>query len=465
MYGIVQDLAKDFSSDNRAKYVKAAETFRVPYWDWAAPPPKGEHVMPDFLSSPTPIRVDSPNGTITIPNPLYRYDFNPLVSSDMVWTPYTTWTHTLRSPTSNWTAEATSQDSRVVSQIDANQPSFSKRLLNILQAYPSYDRMSTKAWMSNPDGAGASSYDSLESLHDTIHTLIGNGGHFTWNEYSSFDPLFMLHHANVDRQLAIWQALYPTSWVQPTPALWPTATINVNDVLDDTSALTPFHKDTAGTFWTSASVRDPTVFGYTYAETAAGCNTTCTIRAVNKLYSNSATQPLNQSLILGLNGTNITIDPTNPYARQRRSRQASSLLTHLSPRSGPQQPGVDFEWLANIRVAPSDLNTSFSVYVFLGAPTTVARDWHSDPNFEGAYGVLVSFSWQGANNAGKIVSGTVPLAKVLNERIAAGAITGDQTSVEAWIERNITWRVGGVGSPPSPRLFLFLLVDSSLNLY
>ena len=44
------------------------------------------------------------------------------------------------------------------------------------------------------DGRGQH-YNSLENMHNTIHGLVGNGGHMSSISYSSFDPIFWLHHA------------------------------------------------------------------------------------------------------------------------------------------------------------------------------------------------------------------------------------------------------------------------------
>ncbi len=42
----------------------------------------------------------------------------------------------------------------------------------------------------------------LSQVHNTVG---GNGGHMTYPEVAAFDPIFFLHHANVDRLLALWQ--------------------------------------------------------------------------------------------------------------------------------------------------------------------------------------------------------------------------------------------------------------------
>lgn len=35
-------------------------------------------------------------------------------------------------------------------------------------------------------------------------------------EVASFDPIFWLHHAQVDRVFAMWQALNPDSYIEPS---------------------------------------------------------------------------------------------------------------------------------------------------------------------------------------------------------------------------------------------------------
>ena len=49
--------------------------------------------------------------------------------------------------------------------------------MNLLENYKTYDHFSNEAWF--PDNPG--NYDSLESLHDQIHGLVGtNGGHMAY---------------------------------------------------------------------------------------------------------------------------------------------------------------------------------------------------------------------------------------------------------------------------------------------
>ena len=52
--------------------------------------------------------------------------------------------------------------------------------------------------------------------HDSIHGFVG--GDMAWIDYSPNDPIFWLHHCNVDRVWATWEAqngpVYPSAWRQ-----------------------------------------------------------------------------------------------------------------------------------------------------------------------------------------------------------------------------------------------------------
>lgn len=113
---------------------------------------------------------------------------------------------------------------------------------------------------------------SFESPHNNVHNSVGcsNGTMYDLN-WSAFDPAFMLHHTNVDRLIALWQAIYPNSSifdvVDYASALYGLAAGNVSA---DTP-LKPFHVpagsfDGVDGFHTSRSVRDIAVLGYTYPE-------------------------------------------------------------------------------------------------------------------------------------------------------------------------------------------------------
>lgn len=226
--------------------------------------------------------------------------------------------------------------------------------------------------------------------------------------------MFWLHHANVDRLFAIWQTINPDSYVKSTLATSGTATIIPNvTVVDENTPLTPFHSDTNGTFWTSASSRETTIFGYTYPETVEG-NASCTRQAVNHLYGSTSGQPLPKK----------------------------------GKRSGEQKDGIHYEWITNIRVAQNAVASTFSIFVFLGDFNPDPKTWLSEPNLVGTHSVFKPFSYETADQAvGMIVAGTVPLSTALKSRnstLATHVNTSNSTEIEAYLNDNLHWRIARV---------------------
>lgn len=56
--------------------------------------------------------------------------------------------------------------------------------MNLFITYPEYGNFSNKGWIPGTPG----SYDSLESLHDQLHGLLGSGGHMSIVS----DPLYFV---------------------------------------------------------------------------------------------------------------------------------------------------------------------------------------------------------------------------------------------------------------------------------
>jgi tyrosinase len=230
---IVQVVNEFPSGAQRQRYAQAALKWRWPYWDWAAEPPAGQGVYPASVQMPT-VTVTAPNGTQRIPNPLYSYQFHNATQQDFYFDPFSSWQETKRWPTS-WERNATSQNNLVGPVLDNNRISFRDRLYNLFTNYDNFTEFGNEAWM-NP---GIRNADSLESIHDAIHSITGSNGHMTYLDYSAFDPIFFLHHAMMDRCFALWQALYPNSYVEPMKSVEQTYTVTVGEMQDATSALVP----------------------------------------------------------------------------------------------------------------------------------------------------------------------------------------------------------------------------------
>ena len=104
-------------------------------------------------------------------------------------------------------------------------------------------------------GVGLSSFPS-QQMHNGMHGWVGGPGQMSFPSVSPFDPIFYLHHCNIDRLWAMWQADghasdYPASggkpqhnrndimypWFGTTPGYGTNASINSSMPMPDFSAL------------------------------------------------------------------------------------------------------------------------------------------------------------------------------------------------------------------------------------
>ncbi|KAF8316752.1 Di-copper centre-containing protein [Clavulina sp. PMI_390] len=114
-------------------------------------------------------------------------------------------------------------------------------------------------------------YLSLEDIHNNIHDWTGGktDGHMAHVPVAAFDPIFWLHHCNVDRLLAIWQELNSDVWFsKPEEQLteesgnWSLPKGATNTPL---TPLAPFRGED-GEYYNSDMVRNWYTEGYTYPE-------------------------------------------------------------------------------------------------------------------------------------------------------------------------------------------------------
>ncbi|KAL9119272.1 MAG: hypothetical protein Q9187_004178 [Circinaria calcarea] len=270
VWSYAQEIAKRYPSSIRDKYQAAAEKLRVPYWDSTT-----SAMMPDLVNNPW-IRVTTPKGLRTITNPLYNYTFSPQPSASEFPSgdELSSYHATVRSPSSSSQSqpELSNKALQMNGQGQVRQP-FAIGLADfcrlhdgtyqLLSSEPNYAIFSNTAY--NDDESYG--HQSIENIHNGVHAFVGGmGGHMSAVPFSAFDPIFWLHHANIDRLFAIWQALYPDSYVTPQVPGAGTYTNSPDEFEDVNTALTPFHADRAGTFYTSATVHSTRVFGYTYPE-------------------------------------------------------------------------------------------------------------------------------------------------------------------------------------------------------
>ncbi|KAF2259352.1 Di-copper centre-containing protein [Lojkania enalia] len=266
LYASVQDVASSFQEPLRSRYVAAAKDFRMPYWDWATRINRSTSAFPTAISSSTATIIDVDGATKEIDNPLYSFRFddkaipsNSDLALDRYWSQFP---NTIRAPDRN----GNSRNSLVSRVITNEAASLRTNVSLMLLSYKEFDGFSNNAWLRS---GTPGTYGSLEDVHNEIHDKVGNGGHMGSLDVSSFDPVFWLHHTNVDRLWAIWQALNPNAYAIDKVAGAPEAnfTIAAGSRVNGETELKPFYDASANEFWNSAGVKYTPPFGYAYPET------------------------------------------------------------------------------------------------------------------------------------------------------------------------------------------------------
>lgn len=376
--------------------------------------------------------------------------------------------------------------------MDMAANSLRTRLYNLFASYNNYTEFSNNGWK---PGQSASSFDSLEGLHDTVHTLAGGGGagapnpqggHMAFIPYSAFDPLFFLHHCNVDRIFALWQSIYTNTWVTPQPAVLASYTTRSGEIVNSTTALTPFFVDSArGAFWTSDGVRDHTTFGYTYPELIGdslggtisgafrrgrgrvGVRTPAAQvkRELNRLYVQSTPAGLFiQEMRWRKQAESGAARPEDKTEGIPRRYPSSLFSEHdARPRKGVVFTGNQYrEWIINVYTEKQLLDGSFTIHFFLGSDDSIPSDprqWAYADNHVGTMGVFaaptmtmpVSANAQGSSDLHSRashnidISGTVPLTSKLVELVISGELDSlSPVDVRVYLEKNLKKRVVAV---------------------
>ncbi len=186
---ILQDhavkIAETYQVDQDA-WKDAANQLRQPYWDWAK-----NSVPPAEVVELKLVTITGPDGDKTVvDNPLYNYNFDPIDSSFPG--PYSRWRTTLRRPTSR---ESTATDNvllleqcvvlfetllffgneefsyffyRVLRNSQGNITDNTYAMLTLIHDWEAFSNHTTTN--------GQSKANSLESIHDGIHVLVGGAG-------------------------------------------------------------------------------------------------------------------------------------------------------------------------------------------------------------------------------------------------------------------------------------------------
>lgn len=374
----VQAIAQQYRGrSDEASWFDAANRFRIPYWDWAE-----TQDFPAFLNNPR-IVVQFQNGNRDIENPLFQYKFREPVFPSQPGPGQ--WYETRRGTTAG---------------INDSIRRFGVRQLT----YNSFQNRNYISYIQQTNGG-----TNIESIHGSIHVAAvqgsNTGGNMISVEFSAFDPIFMLHHCNVDRLVAMWQVLNPTSYIPTTGTSNPYTSfgLNAGSVFPNTP-LRPFLR-TSNQWWDSNLARSPANFGYTYPE---------------------------------INDWNIPLAQTQANVR-------AAIIARYGPGGAlprRQENGTDVEytrsWFATVSCRTNIADKAFFVVLFLGEPPADPAYWFSSDSFVNMMPLLVPTMPGTSRPAGIRTNMEYPLddalAKAkLEDRSPAG--------IEKYLADNLTWRI------------------------
>lgn len=410
------------------QYRTAASKLRIPYFDWAITPG-----LPDVLTLPI-LSVNTPDGIRNISNPLLQYTF----PMDMLASGYFS---------SMWNAPNIPQQPNTVRQYDSvtgqsNEiaawgPLIAGSAVRLSEVYTLLSDTANYTAFSLYHGNRPG--PDIEGIHNDVHIGIGglmsNGsqqtakGHMTVTSLSAFDPVFWLHHANVDRLVALWQAIHPNEYVQPTVNKVGTYYLANGSIDTADTPLAPFHDDDATSMWTAAKARDITVFGYTYPELV---NTNISASELQKV----VTQKVNELYAPGghSNGTF--------RARSRRSANIAQAMSHVHADTAPQLGvnNMDIQWHLRISIEAGTDQNSLSVFLFIGQPPADVNHWPAASNLIGLHTpYLTGGSFETSDAAQQI---DIPCSHTIAAAVSRGVLSSTSSDdVVPFLEQNLVAKV------------------------
>nr|BAD51402.1 photo-regulated tyrosinase [Polyporus arcularius] len=463
---LAMGIADTYAVD-KPSWQKAAADLRQPFWDWAR-----SSVPPPEVISLAKVTITTPDGKQTeVDNPLFHYRFHPIEPTFPE--PYINWPTTLRHPNS-FGSGAKDNVTELQRTLRSDQSDITTKTYNLLTRVHTWPAFSNHT----PDDGGSSS-NSLEAIHDGIHVAVGGNGHMSDPSVAAFDPIFFLHHCQVDRLLALWSALNPGVWVNRSVEEDGTFTIPDGGTVDKDTPLTPFW-NSQSTFWTSTESVGvvPTQLGYSYPEfNGLDLNDQAAVKAaiaqvVNKFYGGSRARsafPLAVNLASVPQQKAVGSAVSNGGATKPTDSQVNAAAASPSrPVTRPDdEPHVQvtvsdgpsgtsssdyWEWTARIRVKKYAVGGSFSVLIFLGAVPEIPADWRSSPHYVGAHHAFVNRTPQRCANcrrqADLIIEGFVHLNEGVVRLSGLSRLTPDV--VKPYLQENLHWRVQKVDGSAVP---------------
>lgn len=208
-------------------------------------------------------------------------------------------------------------------------------------------------------------------------------------------------------------------------------------VLTHITALTPFHSDSSGNFWTTNTVVNTTVFGYTYPEFLNGSSSADIMGYVNELYGPDAT------------ATAGSIMKRRDIAEELSENFNCCAIGSNSGGFGGGFRARSIQYIANVAYPRWTLDGSYTIYLFLGKPPQEdGLLYQFAENLIGSVNVL---SVPGMTSNKQIATGAIPLTRALNAQIGGRLLQSlSRIFVIPFLQRALVWRVAAASGQIVP---------------
>ncbi|KAK7900944.1 hypothetical protein LTR67_003229 [Exophiala xenobiotica] len=423
VWNYAQDIANAFPEEQRDQYREAAFTFRFPYWDWALYP-----ALPDVVSQSL-ITINTPEGWQTVDNPLYSYEFQSNATGNGFPSPYPL---ANLGTTVRWYDPNTGQSnqSAATAALSTQAPTILSLTYQLFTAVFDYSDFSCTS-----PGGTTGIVNNIENIHNSIHNSVGGYGHMQYPDFAAFDPVFWLHHANVDRIVAMWQVLNPDTYVVPTVNTWGSYYESQGFIDSATSALAPFHADEGSTMFTADGVRSIKTFGYSYPELPDWELSQPELAANIRNLVNAQYSPR----------SNATIGRLRRSIEQRSANLADSFgHVDLDMTLSMNVNDLETQWSITVLVERFAFETSYCIDFFMGGPPSNVSSWPTAKNLIGTYAQFGPANVSTIHPDGApdgLVSSEISMTHVLAAGVLRGVLKDlSPESVVPLLQEALYWR-------------------------
>jgi tyrosinase len=275
--------------------------------------------------------------------------------------------------------------------------------------------------------------------HDQVHVLIGGGdpesnlpGLMSDPDTAGLDPIFWLHHANIDRLWEVWRQ-NPTTDVDPSDPNW----INGPPAVGDPAFTMPMPGGVSWTY-TPGDLSDLSKLNYNYDDVSPPAGTPQLATRLQRLGVNMATAaPVRSTAmagpktveLLGANAQSLRVSGTE--ARTSLTLDAavkSKVTTSLESAAAATRPAPDRIFLNLENVRGANDATAFNVYINVPEGDDPAKHPELKAGTIALFGVRKA-TMADAKHAGDGLTFVLEITHVIDTLHLAGALNVSQLNV------------------------------------